>query len=59
VAIFHHDGIVTAYGTEFDQLRQGIFGARSPKATTNDPFKFLIDGTEIRIAFSPDNTPNS
>jgi phosphatidylserine/phosphatidylglycerophosphate/cardiolipin synthase-like enzyme len=57
VAIFHHDGIVTAYETEFDQLRQGIFGTRSPKATTNDPFKFLIDGTEIRIAFSPDNNP--
>lgn len=57
VAIFHHDGIVFAYQTEFDQLREGIFGARSPKLTTVDPPTFLIDGTRISILFSPDHSP--
>jgi phosphatidylserine/phosphatidylglycerophosphate/cardiolipin synthase-like enzyme len=57
IVIFHHDGVVTAYQTEFDQLWDGIFGARSPKLTTNDPFKFIIEGTEVQIAFSPDNNP--
>jgi hypothetical protein len=57
MAIFHHDGVVTAYQTEFDQLWDGIFGARSPKLTTNDPFKFVIEGAEVQIAFSPDNNP--
>lgn len=57
MAIFHHDGVVTAYQTEFDQLWDGMFGARSPKLTTNDPFKFVIEGSEVQIAFSPDNNP--
>jgi phosphatidylserine/phosphatidylglycerophosphate/cardiolipin synthase-like enzyme len=57
VVVFHHDGVVTAYETEFDQLWHGIFGSRSPKLTDNDPFKFFIEGTEVQIAFSPDNNP--
>jgi phosphatidylserine/phosphatidylglycerophosphate/cardiolipin synthase-like enzyme len=56
VVIFHHDGIVAAYETEFDQLWEGVFGARS-RRTSTDPFKFLIEGTEIQIAFSPDHNP--
>ena len=32
-----------------------LFGARSPKLTTNDPFKFVIESSEVQIAFSPDN----
>jgi phosphatidylserine/phosphatidylglycerophosphate/cardiolipin synthase-like enzyme len=57
VVILHHDGVVTAYQTEFDQLWEGTFGARSPKLTDNSPFKFFIEGTEVQIAFSPDNNP--
>jgi phosphatidylserine/phosphatidylglycerophosphate/cardiolipin synthase-like enzyme len=57
VVIFHHDGVVTAYETEFDQLWEGVFGSRSPKLTDNDPFRFLIEGAEVQIAFSPDNNP--
>jgi phosphatidylserine/phosphatidylglycerophosphate/cardiolipin synthase-like enzyme len=56
-AIFHHAGVVTAYQTEFAQLWEGTFGERSPKLTPNDPFKFFIEGTEVQIAFSPDNNP--
>jgi phosphatidylserine/phosphatidylglycerophosphate/cardiolipin synthase-like enzyme len=57
MAIFRHAGVVTAYQTEFDQLREGIFGARSPTLTSNNPFKFFIEGTEVQIAFSPDHNP--
>ena len=41
--------MVTAYQTEFDQFREGIFGARSPTLTTNNPFKFFIEETEVQI----------
>ena len=57
LAIFHDAGIVTAYTLEFDQLRDGVFGARSPAPTTMDPFTVLIDGTEVQILFSPDHNP--
>ena len=57
VVIFHHDGVVTAYQTEFDQLQEGIFGARSPKLTDTNPFKFFLGTTEVQIAFSPDHNP--
>jgi phosphatidylserine/phosphatidylglycerophosphate/cardiolipin synthase-like enzyme len=57
VAIFHDDGIVSAYESEFDQLWDGIFGERSPKLTAMDPLKILIEGSEVEIAFSPDNNP--
>ena len=57
VAIFHDDGVVAAYDSEFDQLWDGIFGGRSPKLTTMDPLKIMIEGSEVQIAFSPDNNP--
>jgi len=57
VAIFHDDGVVAAYESEFDQLWDGIFGERSPNLTATDPLKLLIEGTEVQIAFSPDNNP--
>ena len=57
VAVFHDDGVVAAYDTEFDQLWHGIFGARSPKLTATDPLKLIIEGSEVQIVFSPDNNP--
>lgn len=57
VVVFHHDGIVDAYQQEFDQLRKGIFGARSPELTTTDPLRFSLEGTEVEILFSPDHNP--
>ncbi len=57
IVLFHHPGVVDAYQAEFNQLWQGIFGARSPKLTSGDPPKFDIDGTEVQIAFSPDHNP--
>lgn len=57
VAIFHDDGVVAAYDSEFDQLWDGIFGERSPKLTATDPLKLMIEGTEVQILFSPDNNP--
>lgn len=57
VAIFHDIGVAAAYQSEFDQLRDGIFGARSPKLTTTDPLTLDIEGSEVQILFSPDNNP--
>jgi phosphatidylserine/phosphatidylglycerophosphate/cardiolipin synthase-like enzyme len=57
VAIFHDDGVVAAYESEFDQLREGIFGERSLQLTTMDPLKLDVEGSEVQIAFSPDNNP--
>jgi phosphatidylserine/phosphatidylglycerophosphate/cardiolipin synthase-like enzyme len=57
IFIFHDFRVVAAYQTEFEQLFEGIFGARSPKLTTNDPLKINIEGSEVQIAFSPDNNP--
>lgn len=57
VVIFHDIGVAAAYQSEFDQLRDGIFGARSPKLTTTDPLTFDIEGSQVQIMFSPDNNP--
>jgi phosphatidylserine/phosphatidylglycerophosphate/cardiolipin synthase-like enzyme len=57
VVVFHDLGVASAYQTEFDQLRDGIFGARSPKLTTTDPLKINIEGSEVLILFSPENNP--
>lgn len=57
VVVFRHAGVVTAYQTEFDQLQEGTFGARSPKLTDTNPFTFFLDDTEVQIAFSPDHNP--
>ena len=57
LAIFHDDGVVAAYDSEFDQLWDGIFGARSPNLTATDPLTLNIEGTEVQILFSPDNNP--
>ena len=57
VAIFHDIGVAAAYQSEFDQLRDGIFGQRSPKLTSTDPLTLSIGGAPVQIMFSPDNNP--
>jgi phosphatidylserine/phosphatidylglycerophosphate/cardiolipin synthase-like enzyme len=57
VVIFHDIGVAAAYQSEFDQLRDGIFGARSPKLTSTDPLTLYIEGSPVQIMFSPDNNP--
>jgi phosphatidylserine/phosphatidylglycerophosphate/cardiolipin synthase-like enzyme len=57
VVIFHDIGVAAAYQSEFDQLRDGIFGARSPKLTSTDPLTLDIEGSPVQIMFSPDNNP--
>lgn len=57
VVIFHDIGVAAAYQSEFDQLREGIFGERSPKLTSTDPLKLNIEGSTVQIMFSPDNNP--
>ena len=57
VVIFHDIGVAAAYQSEFDQLKEGIFGARSPKLTTTDPLTLDIQGSPVQIMFSPDNNP--
>lgn len=57
VVIFHDFRVAAAYQSEFDQLREGIFGARSAKLTTTDPLEFSIEGSQVQIMFSPDNNP--
>lgn len=57
VVIFHDIGVAAAYQSEFDQLRDGIFGARSPKITSSDPLTLDIEGRPVQIMFSPDNIP--
>ncbi len=57
LVIFHDSGVAAAYQSEFDQLRDGIFGTRSSKLTTTDPLKLLVEGREVQIMFSPDNNP--
>jgi phosphatidylserine/phosphatidylglycerophosphate/cardiolipin synthase-like enzyme len=57
VAIFHDIGVAAAYQSEFDQLRDGIFGERSPKLTSTDPLTLDIEGSPVQIMFSPDNNP--
>lgn len=57
VVIFHDIGVAAAYQSEFDQLREGIFGARSPKLTSTDPLTLDIEGSPVQIMFSPDNNP--
>jgi phosphatidylserine/phosphatidylglycerophosphate/cardiolipin synthase-like enzyme len=57
VVIFHDIGVAAAYQSEFDQLRDGIFGERSPKLTTTDPLTLDIGGSQVQIMFSPDNNP--
>jgi phosphatidylserine/phosphatidylglycerophosphate/cardiolipin synthase-like enzyme len=57
VVIFHDIGVAAAYQSEFDQLRAGIFGARSPKLTSTDPLTLDIEGSPVQIMFSPDNNP--
>ncbi len=57
IVIFHDIGVAAAYQSEFDQLRDGIFGKRSPKLTSNDPLTLDIEGRTVQIMFSPDNNP--
>lgn len=57
VVIFHDIGVAAAYQSEFDQLRDGIFGARSPKLTSTDSLTLDIEGSAVQIMFSPDNNP--
>jgi len=57
VVIFHDIGVAAAYQSEFDQLRDGIFGERSPKLTSTDPLTLNIEGSQVQIMFSPDNNP--
>ncbi len=57
VVIFHDIGVAAAYQSEFDQLRDGIFGARSPMLTSTDPLTLDIEGSQVQIMFSPDNNP--
>ena len=57
IVIFHDIGVAAAYQSEFDQLRDGIFGARSPKLTSTDPLTLEIEGSPVQIMFSPDNNP--
>jgi len=55
--IFEDMGVAAAYESEFDQLREGVFGARSPKLTASDPLTLSVGGGEVQIMFSPDNNP--
>jgi phosphatidylserine/phosphatidylglycerophosphate/cardiolipin synthase-like enzyme len=55
--IFQDIGVAAAYQSEFDQLRDGIFGQRSPKLTTTDPLTLDVGGSAVQIMFSPDNNP--
>jgi phosphatidylserine/phosphatidylglycerophosphate/cardiolipin synthase-like enzyme len=57
IVIFHDIGVAAAYQSEFDQLRDGIFGARSPKLTSTDPLTLDVGGSPVQIMFSPDNNP--
>ncbi len=57
VVIFHDIGVAAAYQSEFEQLREGIFGVRSPKLTTTDPLTLTIEGSQVQIMFSPDHNP--
>jgi phosphatidylserine/phosphatidylglycerophosphate/cardiolipin synthase-like enzyme len=57
VVIFHDIGVAAAYQSEFDQLRDGIFGERSPKLTATDPLTLDVGGAAVQIMFSPDNNP--
>ena len=57
VVVFEDYGVTAAYQSEFDQLRDGIFGERSPKLTLTDPLKLDIAGSQVQILFSPDNNP--
>ncbi|MEW6335900.1 MAG: phospholipase D-like domain-containing protein [Acidobacteriota bacterium] len=57
VVIFHDLGVASAFQSEFDQLKAGIFGERSPKLTATDPLTLDIEGTPVQILFSPDNNP--
>jgi hypothetical protein len=57
VVIFHDIGVTAAYQSEFDQLRDGIFDARSPKLTSTDPLTLDIEGSPVQIMFSQDNNP--
>ncbi len=55
--IFQDIGVAAAYQSEFDQLRDGIFGERSPKLTSTDPLTLSVGGAAVQIIFSPDNNP--
>jgi len=57
VVIFHDIGVAAAYQSEFDQLMEGTFGARSPKLTATDPLTLDVGGSDVQIMFSPDNNP--
>jgi phosphatidylserine/phosphatidylglycerophosphate/cardiolipin synthase-like enzyme len=57
IVIFHDIGVAAAYQSEFEQLREGIFGVRSPKLTSTDPLTLNIEGSQVQIMFSPDNNP--
>ncbi|HLC05848.1 MAG TPA: phospholipase D-like domain-containing protein [Anaerolineales bacterium] len=57
IVIFHDVGVAAAYQSEFDQLRDGIFGERSTKLTSTDPLTLDIEGSPVQIMFSPDNNP--
>ena len=57
VVIFHDFRVAAAYQSEFEQLWDGIFGARSKKFTSSNPVEFDIEGCPVQIMFSPDNNP--
>src|SRR4030065_403904 len=44
VVIFHDIGVAAAYQSEFDQLRDGVFGARSPTLPSTDPLTLDLEG---------------
>jgi len=49
--------VVDAYQSEFEQLRDGILSAWSPKLTTTDPLTLKIEGSPVQIMFAHDNNP--
>ena len=55
--IFHDIGVAAAYQSEFGQLRDGIFGVRSPKLISTNPLTLTVGGSPVQIMFSPDHNP--
>jgi phosphatidylserine/phosphatidylglycerophosphate/cardiolipin synthase-like enzyme len=55
VIVFHSAEVAKFYHDEFHQLRQGIFGLRSPQG--HKPPEIVIGDTQIFPLFAPDHNP--
>ncbi len=56
VIIFHDHRICKCYGTEFEELRSGTFGALRERHR-DEPKTVNIEGVPVRVLFAPDDAP--